>query len=142
MQGTGCRLQRFGGNAKLGFNFPNPCGHYGGFSPFMGQTGDSSQTLPVGETFPTTKWQQKACCGDNKIHAIVTWLALGRELHLGSGGSPPASHPSCHHQPVVWGALVLGTAEQDRKCSCLPMIPHVLFLTLTEQIPKSPPFAG
>lgn len=53
-----------------------------------------------------------------------------------------SSYPSCHHQPVVRGALVLSTAEQDRKRNWRPIIPHVLFLTLTEQIPNFPPFAG
>lgn len=71
------------------------------------------------------------------------WSHGGRwDLHSGSGRSPPALHPSCHHQPVLWGALALGMAKQDRKYSCLPVIPHVLFLTPTEQIPNSCPFAA
>jgi len=82
MQGTGCRLQQFAGSAKCGFSFPNPCGRYGSFSLIARGAGGSvrSQTLPEGETFPTTECQHKAHWERNKLCAIVTELAPGQVL--------------------------------------------------------------
>lgn len=71
---------------------------------------------------------------------VVPWWDVGHAHMLWQVSS--SHHPFCLHWPVLLGALVLGTAEQDRKCSYLPVIPHVLFLTLAEQIPNSSPLAG
>lgn len=79
------RLQQCGRSAKCSFSFPNPCGSCGGFSPLERDklVAVSSQTLLVGETFPTTECQLKARWEDNKLCAPVTCLALGHVLLCG-----------------------------------------------------------